>query len=288
MVVANTECPFCLIIAGEDHTARVVYMDDRVIAFFPKDPATLGHTLVVPHRHVADIWGLESAEAEQLAAASLRVAHALRAALQPDGLNVIQSNGEVATQTVPHLHTHLVPRWDNDRMTLVWPPEAAATDGEMGRILRNIQEHLLPPSEGVSAEDRRQHLTFIQSVVTRMSQASSSAKTWLLPIVTAAYGYALTKYAWSVAALGIGAVLVFGLLDANYLKQERAFRTLYDRVANGARIPQFSMNPTLAAPEGKRRDYWPDWKDIRSWAVAPVYGPLLLVGLGILTWLFLR
>jgi hypothetical protein len=79
-----------------------------------------------------------------------------------------------------------------------------------------------------------------------------------LPIVTVSYGYALTKYAWSVAAVGIGAVLIFGLLDANYLKQERAFRSLYDQVANGGRIPRFSMNPTLAAPAGKRSIYWPD------------------------------
>jgi histidine triad (HIT) family protein len=121
-----------------------------------------------------------------------------------------------------------------------------------------------------------------------MSQASSSAKTWLLPIVTVTYGYAVTKYAWPVVALGVAAVLIFGLLDANYLKQERAFRSLYDRIADGGRIPRFSMNPTLAAPAGKRSNYWPDWRDVKSWSVAPVYGPLLLVGVGLGIWLLVR
>ena len=53
--------------------------------------------------------------------------------------------------------------------------------------------------EDVSPEDRRQHLSFIQAVVTRMSQASSSSKTWPLPIVKLTYGYAITKTEWWIA-----------------------------------------------------------------------------------------
>jgi hypothetical protein len=117
-----------------------------------------------------------------------------------------------------------------------------------------------------------------------MSQASSSAKTWLLPLVTLTYGYAVTKQQWWVAVLGLVAVGIFGLLDANYLKQERAFRKLYDKVASGGDIPAFSMNPALAGTTGVRGNYWPDRKDIWSWAVAPVYGPLLAVGVAIAVW----
>ncbi|MFE3279540.1 hypothetical protein [Nocardia sp. NPDC059239] len=82
----------------------------------------------------------------------------------------------------------------------------------------------------------------------------------------------------AIAVVGIIAVLVFALLDANYLKQERAFRTLYDKVTEGGSIPEFSMNPTLAAPAGQRSNYWPDWQDWRSWAVMPFYLPLLITG----------
>jgi hypothetical protein len=81
---------------------------------------------------------------------------------------------------------------------------------------------------------------------------------------------------------------VFGLLDANYLKQERAFRKLYDQVAQGSPIPAFAMNPALASPHGSVVNYWPDWADLRSWAILPFYGPLLLAGSGIAIWLHCR
>ncbi len=118
-----------------------------------------------------------------------------------------------------------------------------------------------------------------------MAQASASAKTWLLPIVTATLGYAITKDQPGVALLGALAIVIFGLLDANYLKQERAFRKLYDEVTRGGPIPIFAMNPALAAPQGKKVNYWPDRPDVLSWAVLPFYGPLLLSALVIACWL---
>jgi histidine triad (HIT) family protein len=121
-----------------------------------------------------------------------------------------------------------------------------------------------------------------------MSQASSSSKTWLLPVVTLTYGYAVTKEKVWVALLGIVAVVIFGVLDANYLKHERAFRKLYEKVASGGDIPTFSMNPALAGLAGSKVRYWPDWEAIRSWAVAPVYGPLIIAGIAIAIWAYRR
>ncbi|WP_405576140.1 hypothetical protein OG317_11920 [Streptomyces sp. NBC_01167] len=173
-------------------------------------------------------------------------------------------------------------------MTLRWPTGGAENNRDQNQTLAVIQGALLNEAGSVSAEDRRQHLSFIQAVITRMSQASASSKAWLLPIVTATYGYAVTGKSILVALLGCLAVLLFGVLDANYLKQERAFRKLYDEVASGGPIPAFSMNPSLASPAGNGANYWPDWPDVRSWAVAPVYGPLLLAGLGLTIWLLCR
>lgn len=90
---------------------------EHVVAFFPLEPATLGHTLVVPRQHVPDIWSLDEDTAAQLARVTVRLSNVMRRALQPEGLNVIQSNGEVATQTVFHLHVHVVPRWEGDART---------------------------------------------------------------------------------------------------------------------------------------------------------------------------
>lgn len=118
--MATTSCPFCAIIMGEGW-AREIYRDDHTVAFFPLRPAALGHTLVVPRRHIPDIWELPEADSACLSRAVLRVAAALRAAVTPGGLNIIQSSGAAATQTVPHLHIHLVPRWAADAMGPIWP-----------------------------------------------------------------------------------------------------------------------------------------------------------------------
>jgi len=141
-------------------------------------------------------------------------------------------------------------------------------------------------------EDVRKHLDFIQAVVTRMSAASSGAKGWLLPVVTAAYGYAITKPVAQVALLGVLAVVLFAFLDANYLRQEQAYRGLYDAVASGERdVPLFSLDVTKAtdpkpAPTtwyaktwGWIRRWVPEWRVWLSWSIAPFYGTLTVVGM---------
>lgn len=121
MPTAPDECPFCAIVRREDPDVREIFRDEDTVCFFPTEPATLGHMLIVPRSHVEDIYALDEATAIALNRTVLRVAAGLRQALAPDGLNVIQSNGEVATQTVHHLHVHLVPRWPNDGMGPIWP-----------------------------------------------------------------------------------------------------------------------------------------------------------------------
>lgn len=123
MPTTDPECPFCEIVQREDPDAREVYRDDHVVAFFPPEPATLGHTLVVPRTHVSDIWSLDDPTAERLAVATTRIAQVVKHAHDPEGLNIIQSNGKVATQTVFHLHVHIVPRWEHDEVGRIWPPE---------------------------------------------------------------------------------------------------------------------------------------------------------------------
>lgn len=285
-------CAFCRIVHGEDADAIVIWEDDSTVAFAPLHPATRGHTLVVPKTHVSRVWDLSQEDAAAVMDTTVALSRSLREALQPDGLNIIQSNGTAATQTVNHVHVHLVPRWSGDRMTLRWPRTGAQTRARQRVTAERVREEMehsrlgnLPVS---SPEDRRQHLNFIQSVISRMASASASAKTWLLPIVTAAYGYAFVQRSWPIAVLGMAAVAVFALLDANYLKQERSFRGLYDHVAQGGVVPPFSMNPTVAGPSDRAKvNYWPDFQDWRSWAIAPFYLPLMIVGGGLVVYITL-
>jgi diadenosine tetraphosphate (Ap4A) HIT family hydrolase len=92
------------------------------LAFFPCDPVTPGHTLVIPRNHVADLWAVEPNDATELIAAVMRVGRAINVALEPEGMNVITSSGLAAEQTVFHLHLHIVPRWRRDGFK-IWPPE---------------------------------------------------------------------------------------------------------------------------------------------------------------------
>jgi histidine triad (HIT) family protein len=125
----RVDCPFCLIVRGEG-SAKIVFQDADVVAFFPTEPAILGHTLVIPTRHVKDVWGLPVEEATPLWQAVLGLAHAVRRAMKPDGLNIINSAGDAASQTIFHLHLHVVPRWYGDPIGNIWPPPNELWSGD--------------------------------------------------------------------------------------------------------------------------------------------------------------
>ncbi|MFC3480185.1 MULTISPECIES: HIT family protein [Kocuria] len=122
-VTADPDCPFCTIVQRNDPDVREVYRDDQVVAFFPTDPAVLGHTLIVPRAHVPFVWELHDEDAEHIGLLTSRMSRVIVETTGAEGLNVIQSNGHVATQSVNHVHVHLVPRWTNDAIGRIWPPE---------------------------------------------------------------------------------------------------------------------------------------------------------------------
>ncbi|MER6344077.1 HIT family protein [Streptomyces sp. NPDC001595] len=120
-------CVFCGIVA-DPARARIVHEDAHTLAFFPLTPATWGHTLVVPRAHSEDLWQMAEDEVRRLMDAVLTVGRTLRSVLAPEGMNVINSAGRAATQTVFHTHVHLVPRHTGDPMGDFWPPRTAPRD----------------------------------------------------------------------------------------------------------------------------------------------------------------
>lgn len=117
----DPRCAFCRIASGADKDAKQIASSPHWVAIFPLQPATLGHTLILPTQHVQDFWAAPADMAAELANAAVLVGNALKAALNPDGLNLISSAGEVAEQTIFHLHLHVVPRWENDGFGKIWP-----------------------------------------------------------------------------------------------------------------------------------------------------------------------
>jgi diadenosine tetraphosphate (Ap4A) HIT family hydrolase len=119
---ASEDCPFCMIARGEGSSVEVVCERDQWVAFFPPEPATPGHTLVIPRVHVADLWSADARLSTELMEAVIHVGHAVEKAVNPEGMNLITSRGEAAEQSVFHLHLHIVPRWRDDELDL-WPPK---------------------------------------------------------------------------------------------------------------------------------------------------------------------
>ena len=116
-------CDFCDIARGAAPETERVWEAESWLAFFPLDPATPGHTLIIPRTHVTDLWDVKRPLDEQLIHASIQMGRAIRTALSPDGLNLITSAGRTAEQTVFHLHLHVVPRWNDDGFGRIWPSE---------------------------------------------------------------------------------------------------------------------------------------------------------------------
>ncbi len=133
-------CAFCAIARGDDPSAEVICETDAWVAFFPLDPVTPGHTLVIPRLHVSDLWEVEPPLGAELMAGVIRVGQAIDAALVPEGMNLITSAGRVAEQTIFHLHLHLVPRWERDKFGPIWPADQRYEDTTLERVAERIRE----------------------------------------------------------------------------------------------------------------------------------------------------
>lgn len=118
----EADCAFCRIVRGEEEATAVCESDD-CLAFIPENPATRGHTLVIPREHVQHFLELEPALGESLMSMVVRVSRAVQSTVNPEGMNLVSSAGAAATQTVPHLHIHVVPRWSTDEIGDIWPPK---------------------------------------------------------------------------------------------------------------------------------------------------------------------
>jgi histidine triad (HIT) family protein len=138
------DCVFCKIRDGQIPSVKV-HEDERTLCFMDINPLSRGHCLVVTKRHAETIWECDEADLAAAIATAKRVALALRAALAPEGLNMLQANGPAAFQSVPHFHLHLIPRWTGDGKGFDWPVvpgdrEAIARAGEQVRAALGGQQ----------------------------------------------------------------------------------------------------------------------------------------------------
>jgi histidine triad (HIT) family protein len=126
-MAADPDCLFCKIVAGEI-PATVVAQDERTIAFMDINPATRGHVLVIPRAHTRDVHEIDPEDLKAVAVAAQRVAARAVQELGADGVNLLQSSGRAAWQTVFHFHLHVIPRYEGDPLRLPWVPAPGDMD----------------------------------------------------------------------------------------------------------------------------------------------------------------
>jgi histidine triad (HIT) family protein len=123
----DPDCLFCKIIAGE-LAGQIVAEDERTVAFMDINPGTRGHLLVVPREHSVNVLETAPEDLQATILAAQRMARQVTERLGADGVNLLNSCGSAAWQTVFHLHIHVIPRYAHDPLRLPWIPAPGDPD----------------------------------------------------------------------------------------------------------------------------------------------------------------
>jgi len=136
----DDSCIFCRIVQ-EQSPGNIVYEDETVMAFLDINPLNEGHTLVIPKEHYKDIFEIPVELLAYLHSISKRIAIAVKETTKADGISIFQQNGKAANQEIPHLHIHVVPRFEGQRMGRF--SERVNVNGEeLEQVAMNIRRHM--------------------------------------------------------------------------------------------------------------------------------------------------
>ena len=125
--MTDPDCIFCKIVTGE-LPATIVDEDERTISFMDINPATRGHALVIPRAHSRDLLEISEEDLEATIRGAQRLAGRVSERLRAAGVNLLNSCGAAAWQTVFHFHIHVIPRYEDDPLALPWTPTPGDQD----------------------------------------------------------------------------------------------------------------------------------------------------------------
>ena len=131
-------CIFCKITKGEIPSATL-YEDENFRVILDLGPASKGHALILPKSHAANIYEISDEMAAKAMVLAKKMAKKMTEALECDGFNIVQNNGEIAGQTVFHFHMHLIPRYENDDAGFGWNT-GELSDADKEDILSKMSE----------------------------------------------------------------------------------------------------------------------------------------------------
>ena len=123
----DDDCIFCKIVAGE-LPSEIVQEDEHTLAFMDIHPWTRGHALVIPREHHENLYEIPEETLSQVMSAAKRLGGRVRDELNADGVNLLNSTGRAAWQTVFHFHVHVIPRYEDDPLELPVRPQEGDPD----------------------------------------------------------------------------------------------------------------------------------------------------------------
>jgi histidine triad (HIT) family protein len=127
MGAGSSDCVFCKIAAGQIPCHRV-FENEQVLAFLDIAPLSTGHTVVIPKSHAERLDQLGPEVAAEIARHLGELGRRVVSVTKAEGYNVLQNNGAVAGQVVPHVHFHIIPRRSDDGLGYRWNAKSAAQD----------------------------------------------------------------------------------------------------------------------------------------------------------------
>lgn len=136
----DDNCIFCKLANGEIPTATL-YEDEDFRVILDASPASKGHALILPKEHYADLYELDDEVAAKTLVLAKKMVKKLTPILGCDGYNIVQNNKETAGQTVFHFHMHLIPRYEDDDVTIGWK-EHSTEDIDMEQLRQDIKKAL--------------------------------------------------------------------------------------------------------------------------------------------------
>jgi histidine triad (HIT) family protein len=129
-------CIFCDILDGK-RESHIVYEDEHHIAFLDKYPIDDGHTLVIPKKHYERITDMDSNDVGNIFSVVPKIAKAVLSGAGADAFSLAQNNGKAAKQIIPHVHIHIIPRY-NDKGT-VWTKRQIPTNEVLSQLAQKIK-----------------------------------------------------------------------------------------------------------------------------------------------------
>ncbi|MDD6571733.1 MAG: HIT family protein [Thermoflexaceae bacterium] len=134
------DCIFCKIANGII-PSPAIYEDEDFKVILDRGPASKGHALVLPKEHFDNVFSMDEEHAGKVFKVAARVACAINASFDCDGINILQNNGEAAGQSVFHFHMHIIPRYKDDKISLGWTP-GEITDEQVAEFADTIHKNM--------------------------------------------------------------------------------------------------------------------------------------------------